>query len=110
MKRRFPRLILTVIALLLGWFPLRTPAHDAHHDDATCAAVVVPGPPNNAQDFTEKLRAVMVSENNAWSLKQVACDDRLGQLSIARYKPLSDGQKEKSAKNIDSCITAMQAA
>ncbi|WP_244910210.1 hypothetical protein [Erwinia pyrifoliae] len=52
----------------------------------------------------------MVSENNAWSLKQVACDDRLGQLSIARYKPLSDGQKEKSAKNIDSYITAMQAA
>ncbi|WP_168404550.1 hypothetical protein [Erwinia amylovora] len=109
MKKHFLLLIFAVTVLLLGWFTLRTPAHDAHYDAATCAAVVVLGPPTSPQDFTDKLRTVIVSENNSWSLKPVAWDDRLGQRSIARYQTLSDGQKEKSAKNIDSCISAMQA-
>lgn len=108
MKKRFLLLILTVIALLLGWFTLRTPAHDAHYDAATCAAVVVLGPPESSQDFTDKLRAVIVSENNSWSLKQVTYDDRLGQLSIAKYQKLSAPDKATAAQSIDSCIKSMQ--
>lgn len=109
MKKRFSLLILTVIALLLGWFTLRTPTHDAHYDAATCAAVVVLGPPESPQDFTDKLRAVIVSENNSWSLKQIAYDDRLGQLSIAQYQTLSAEDKATAVQSIDSCINAMQA-
>lgn len=109
MKKRFPLLILTVIVLSVWWFTVRTPAHNAHYDAAACAAVVVLGPPTSLQDFSDKLRAVIISENNSWSLKQIAYDDRLGQLSIARYRTLSAGQKATAAKSIDGCIHAMQA-
>lgn len=108
MKKRFPLLILIVIALSGWWFTVRTPAHNAHYDAAACAAIVVLGTPSSTQDFTDKLRSVIVSENNSWSLKQVAYDDRLGQLSIAQYQTLSAEQKARAAYDVDSCIKAMQ--
>jgi len=110
MKKRYLVFIILTIALLSWWFGFRTPPHDPHYDAAACVALDVLGTPTSEQDFVEKIRTVIVNENNSYSFKQVSYDDQQGQMSMAKYQALSAEQKATAAKDVDSCIHVMSAS
>lgn len=110
MKKLSLAIIMLAIALLTWWFGFRTPPHDLHYDAAACVALDVLGTPTSEQDFVEKIRTVIVNENNSYSFKQVSYDDQQGQMSIAKYRALSAEQKATAAKDVDSCIRVISAS
>lgn len=110
MKKRYLPIIILAIALLTWWFAFRTPPHDPHYDAAACVALDVLGTPTSEQDFADKIRTVIINENNSYSFKQVSYDDQQGRTSIAKYQALSAEQKAHAARDVDSCIQVMAAS
>lgn len=109
MKKLLSLIVLAAVALSLWWFNFRPSGHDPHYDAAACVAVVMLGAPENTQEFSDKIRTVIINENNSYSMKQVVYDDRLGHSSIEKYQDLSAAEKTAAAKDVASCINVMAA-
>lgn len=107
MKKFFLLVIIALCALAVYWFTFHRDVQDPHYDAAVCVAAELPDTPGDNNDFSDKVRTVILNENNSYSLKRVSYDERLGESSIKKYQRLSAEQKKQAANDVESCITIM---